>query len=305
MMILIITSSYDHTCDFLINKYPDASFFRLNTDYFYEYKISYGRDGFKIVNNNGESIASTDCSSIYYRKPANQDLENVIEPKYRNFIHKECISLIEGIADSFDGLCLSSPSKMRKADNKIIQASIAKKVGFKIPTFLIGNHSELIIKKDECDEKYIVKPLASGVVSDGLTKEFVQTNLYCSDMTEEMLKYSPVYFQVYQEKDYETRVTVVDGSFFCIRIDSDNKIDWRKQNNRTSYSVNIIPENVRINCLKYMECFDMKFGCFDFIIKNNVWYFLEMNANGQWLWLELVTGVEISAAIMKVLGYEV
>lgn len=304
-MILIITSSYDHTCDFLINKYPEVFFFRLNTDYFYEYKISYGSDGFIIKSNNGGSITSAECSAIYYRKPTNQDLEDVIEPKYRNFVHKECISLIEGIADSFGGLCLSSPSKMRKADNKIIQANVAKKVGFNIPKFLIGNNSDLIFNKNHHDEEYIVKPLASGIVSDGLTKEYVQTNLYSSEKTEEMLKYSPVYFQTYQEKDYETRVTVVDGVFFCIRIDSENKIDWRKYNNRTSYSVNIIPENVRLKCLEYMSYFDMTFGCFDFIIKNDVWYFLEMNANGQWLWLELATGVEISAAVMKVLGYEV
>lgn len=299
-MILIITSSYDHTSDFIVNKYPDAVFFRLNTDYFYEYKISYGSDGFKIVNNKGKSITSADCSSIYYRKPANQDLENAIEPKYRNFVHKECISLIEGIADSFDGLCISSPSKMRKADNKVIQASIAEKVGFKMPRFSISNYSDFIVNNDG---QHIVKPLASGIISDKLTKEFVQTNLYCSDISEEMLKYSPVYFQIYQEKDYETRVTVVNGSFFCIRIDSENKIDWRKNNNRNSYSVINIPEGVRISCLEYMAYFDMLFGCFDFIIKDDVWYFLEMNANGQWLWLELATGVEISAEIMKVLKH--
>lgn len=303
-MILIITSSYDHTCNFLINKYPDARFFRLNTDYFYDYKISYGRDGFKIENNIGESISSGDCSSIYYRKPANQSLENVIDGIYRNFVHKECISLIEGIADSFDGLCLSSPSKMRKADNKITQASIAEKLGFNIPAFSIGNHSDFIVNNDERDENYIVKPLASGVVSDGLTKEFVQTNLYSAEVEDDMLKYSPVYFQTYQEKDYEARVTVVGETFFCVRIDSDDKIDWRKNNNINSYSVVNIPGDVRIKCIKYMAFFDMAFGCFDFIIKNDVWYFLEMNANGQWLWLELATGIEISAEVMKVLGYE-
>ena len=45
----------------------------------------------------------------------------------------------------------------------------------------------------------------------------------------------------------------------------------------------------------------MKFGCFDFIIKDDLWFFLEMNANGQWAWLEFETGLNISGAIIDFL----
>jgi len=46
----------------------------------------------------------------------------------------------------------------------------------------------------------------------------------------------------------------------------------------------------------------MEFGCFDFIVNNDEWYFLEMNSNGQWAWLEFETGSPISQEIVEYLN---
>jgi glutathione synthase/RimK-type ligase-like ATP-grasp enzyme len=44
----------------------------------------------------------------------------------------------------------------------------------------------------------------------------------------------------------------------------------------------------------------LNFGCFDFIVtSNNDYIFLECNPNGQWLWIELETGYEISKIIAE------
>lgn len=297
---LIITSSFDRTCDFLISRYQHIDFFRFNTDDFFNYQVSYSEDGFILKSNDGAIITSYTCKSIYYRKPAPQPLSNIIDEKYWGFVHRECMSFIEGIADSFDGFCLSPPSKMKYADNKISQAKIARLIGFNIPEFTIGNHISFE-DNSQCKKKYIVKPLASGMVITGNKKEIVQSNIYLNHYPDDNLKYTPIYFQYYQNKDYETRVTVVGECFFTVKIVSNNKIDWRKSNNNIVYDIIDIPEIIKSQCLKYMKHFELNFGCFDFIVKSNIWYFLEMNANGQWLWLELETGVKISERIIRML----
>lgn len=44
----------------------------------------------------------------------------------------------------------------------------------------------------------------------------------------------------------------------------------------------------------------INFGCFDFIVTlDNDYVFLECNPNGQWLWIELATGYDISKVIAK------
>lgn len=301
-LILIITSSFDKTCDYLQAKYKSANFFRFNTDLFYQYHVSFTANGFSITNESNFNVNTLNCSAIYYRKPAHQSLSTIIDKHYHNFTHRECLAFIDGITDSFDGVCLSQPSRMRVADNKILQVKAAKSVGFTIPEFSICNNSDFVNKKE--NDTSIVKPLASGhILKDGY-KEIIQTNLYDSSVVNDALAYTPVYFQSYQEKDYEVRLTIVNKKGFCVKIVSDNQVDWRKLNNKIMYETIDTPDYIFSMCLDYMKFFSLRFGCFDFIVKDGRWYFLEMNANGQWLWLEFETKLPISDEIMRALGHD-
>jgi hypothetical protein len=49
----------------------------------------------------------------------------------------------------------------------------------------------------------------------------------------------------------------------------------------------------------YMKAFGLNFGCFDFIVPKGGGepIFLEMNPNGQWLWVQSKTGQDIGEAI--------
>ena len=56
-----------------------------------------------------------------------------------------------------------------------------------------------------------------------------------------------------------------------------------------------LPENIRQFCLAFLQRMKLNFGCFDFIVTPEVEYvFLECNPNGQWLWIEMETGYDIS-----------
>ena len=296
--VLMITSSFDKTCDYIINKYPEISFFRFDIDQFSLYKITYTQDGFEIHHDN-KSITSPSCHSIYFRKPTMENLNGTFDAKYHQYIHKEVYSVIEGIAESFEGKVLTRPSIMRKANNKVVQASLVKKSGFLVPEMAITNCVKAL--NAFAHQGGIIKPVSAGEITHGSTKEFVQTNKIDPSLNSELFKYSPVYLQHYIDKDFEVRVTIINKVLFPVRINSMNNVDWRKPNNQVSYEKCTIPLGIEEKCISYMKLCDMNFGCFDFLVKDKQWYFLEMNANGQWGWLEKETGLPISKAIVDYL----
>ena len=295
--ILIITSTYDRTCDYILSKYLNVEFFRLNLDRFSEYRISVNANGFIINHNSGSSITEKDCISIYYRKPSPENLMQVFGEEYQQFCHRESYSIVEGIVESFEGTCLSKPSIMRRSGNKVFQAKIVRQVGFLIPDYLITNsHKSLDFFYKN---KSIVKPLSTGMIERKDEKEIVQTNVFKHDIDLSALKYSPVYFQKYIPKDYECRATFVGDKEFSVKIESENDVDWRKRGNKIDYSECTLPNNVHKKCLQFMKYCNMEFGCFDFIVNDDTWYFLEMNVNGQWAWLEFEAKLNISKAIVE------
>lgn len=299
--ILMITGRQDRTCDYLQNKYQEISFFRLNLDQFSTYFVTATKSGFEIETDDS-TITQESCEAIYYRKPWMQDLTGIFDDKYHRFSHSEVLSLVDGIIESFEGPCLSKPSVLRRANNKILQLRLAHEIGFNVPDSVITNSFSRV--RGLGADRSIVKPLSIGTVDHPGVREYVQTNLLDWDVDSSFLNYSPSYFQKYIEKDFELRVTVIGDRFHTVRIDSKNKVDWRKRNNEISYSLTELPREITDKCKKLMKRLNMEFGCFDFMVKDSIFYFLEMNANGQWAWLEEITRCEISKNLISYLKNE-
>ncbi len=98
--VLVITSTYDLTVDYLILKNREnVKYYRLNTNTIEHYKISILLNGFKISCDEW-SVSSNDITSIYYRKPMLPNLSEY-DQSYHPFMAKELISFIKGIANTF------------------------------------------------------------------------------------------------------------------------------------------------------------------------------------------------------------
>ena len=295
--ILIITSSNDLTVDYLIGKYRSETFYRLNVDLFHEYKI--------VVTNSNITIESVswattflDLNSIYYRKPTLPDYRNTMSSEYLPFINSEIFGFIEGIIESFRGTCITKPSILRVANNKIVQCLKAKEIGLNLPEAWITNSVQAI----SFEQALIVKPISNGEIVNGMEKIFVQTNMVDSKHGTENLKYCPAYFQKFIDKDFDLRVTVVGQNIFPVKINSTDKVDWRHPGAKLSYEKFEISHSVREMCLKLLRDFGLRFGCIDFVSQRGELYFLEVNANGQWLWLEEELGIDISGSILSELS---
>lgn len=301
MNILIITSSFDLTVDYFIEKFRNRSdFYRLNMDLFSDYEI-------KMTHNEGFSIKSEywtlkqdEIDSIYYRKPSFPDMSNY-DVKYHRMMQKDMLTLVKGIADSFDGRCLSKPSILSCAENKVYQLCVANAVGFITPKTLISNSSSEGCAF--CNEiKSIIKPLSIGKVYSERRVGIIQTNMVDECYNFDGLELSPTYFQEYVIKDYEVRATIINKNVYSVKIEASDKVDWRKSESRNLYSVIEIPKEIEDQCFQMMDKLNLKFGAFDFIVNNDKYYFLEINPNGQWYWLEEALNLNISESIFNYLA---
>src|SRR5271166_4299890 len=118
----------------------------------------------------------------------------------------------------------------------------------------------------------------------------------------------PLTIQNYIEKSYELRVTVVGDRIFACKIDSqkagnDTAIDWRRYNiPKTPHSRYELPRNVQEKLLLFHSYFGLTASSFDIIrSRQGDFVFLETNPYGQWLWIEDLTGLQITAAITDAL----
>ena len=294
--ILIITCSYDKTIDYIIekNKYR-ANFFRFNVDLFADYGITISNSYWEISYRN-KTIYSNTTLSIYYRKPTFPDTSD-FAPEYRRIINSDILAIIDGLANSFSGVVLTKPYLLRQAENKIFQLIYAKSHSILMPKSFIGNNDHWKCINDQ----RIIKPISVGKIETSSGIAIIQTNLMHENDSYDSPELTPVYIQEYIKKSFEVRITVVDDDFFAVKIVSDNMIDWRAGNNN-QYEIIDIPIEIK-KCIKMMmKDFQLRFGAIDYIVDvDGIWYFLEINPNGQWQWLECILGLSISDSIMNML----
>lgn len=294
--ILIITCSYDKTIDYIIekNKYR-ANFFRFNVDLFADYGITISNSYWEISYRNN-TINSNTTLSIYYRKPTFPDTSD-FAPEYRRIINSDILAIIDGLANSFSGVVLTKPYLLRQAENKIFQLIYAKSHSILMPKSFIGNNDYWKCINDQ----RIIKPISVGKIETSSGIAIIQTNLMHENDSYDSPELTPVYIQEYIKKSFEVRITVVDDDFFAVKIVSDNMIDWRAGNNN-QYEIIDIPIEIK-KCIKMMmKDFQLRFGAIDYIVDvDGKWYFLEINPNGQWQWLECILGLSISDSIMNML----
>jgi len=313
LLILFITSTFDPHVDYLIEQ-TRHDFFRLNTDEYLDYhqinfEVTSNSIKSNIINNSGVPFDVKSITSAYYRRPEiPKKIINILDDNIKQLVEAETKEFLRQFYHSYPEIkWLCSPWKIYFARGRLNQLVQAKKMGFKIPQTLFTSSKEELLKFfNKCNQKIIIKTINSGSCvkhKDDLepiyTEVIDSTNIDALNF--ELLKNSPSLFQEFIDAEYELRITSVGIKNFSVKITS-NITDWRKRDALPSYSTYDLPTAVSEGLSKYLEYYKLNFGCFDLMKgKNGEYYFLELNPNGQWLWLELETGIPIGKSIVDFL----
>lgn len=201
------------------------------------------------------------------------------------------------------------------ASSKMEQIAQAIFVGFKAPNTCFTNRQEDVLAMIGEHQELVLKPIASdGVMEDDKKAEYF---FYTQKVSQQDIANAPKeaftqtvsYVQEYIPKAFELRVTVVAKKVFACKIESqhlaynEGKVDWRQgYDHGLRYEPFDLPDDISEKCIKFLDKMRLNFGAFDFIVTPSGEYiFLECNPNGQWLWIEMETGLKISEAIADAL----
>ncbi|MDT0343089.1 ATP-grasp ribosomal peptide maturase [Streptomyces litchfieldiae] len=204
---------------------------------------------------------------------------------------------------ALDGpLWVNHPLRIAAADYKPAQLALAQRLGLTVPPTLVTNDPDEAREFISIQGEVIHKTLRwtpyqrDGVPVTGWAEPVTAAEI------DESVRVTPHLFQARVDKVADLRVLVVGRRTFAVRIDSD-LLDWRKDYSALSYTVEYLPDQVNKALLTYLERLGLVSGSFDLAVDRagNHWW-LELNPNGQWGWLETETGLKMSAAFADLLS---
>jgi glutathione synthase/RimK-type ligase-like ATP-grasp enzyme len=195
------------------------------------------------------------------------------------------------------------------ARSKLLQLRIAARLGFKIPETHVTADPRAIRDRYRTWGGRMVAKLAGGqIVAHSIDTQFlVPTTLVTQhDLQDEAaLCACPAIYQRLVEKLHDLRVTVVGDEVFACRIDSPAhekaRVDWRAAGEA---ALDLQPcgldTAIADRCRALLRTLGLEIAGIDFIVTpDGDTVFLEINAAGQWAWVQEATGLPIAASIAR------
>ncbi|MBC9797785.1 MvdC/MvdD family ATP grasp protein [Sinomicrobium weinanense] len=268
------------------------------------------------LDRDGQRHSLHDITAVWYRRSHNlaYGLNQILEGTYLSSAQKEIRRTLFGMLESMPCFQIDTFSKYRRLDSKEEQMKIASALGLNIPDTCITNNP------DEARDFVlshpggaIVKMQSSFAIYRDGKEHVVFTNIVSEKDLEavDALQYCPMQFQEKLEKSKELRVTIVGDAVFTYAIDSQKmenaKIDWRREGNTLldQWEPYQLPHEIEEKLLQIMDIYQINYGAIDIIVTpEEGYYFLEINAAGEYLWLDHLADGAISKQIARVLTGE-
>jgi glutathione synthase/RimK-type ligase-like ATP-grasp enzyme len=200
---------------------------------------------------------------------------------------------------------MSHPAAIWSSEFKPFQLSLAARIGLPIPATVITNDPSAIRKAFDQFGAMIAKPVRRGhITQNGHTSAIFTSQVLKEHLDEiESARYSPAIYQPLIPKRFDVRVTIVGRQVFAAAIGSQSDpaaaIDWRLTSNPVlpHYPMKL-PGRLTDQLQQLMESLGLTFGAIDLIQNTDgEFVFLEVNPNGQWLWLDNILNLGVSEAV--------
>lgn len=312
-MFLIVTSKDDVTADYLIERLKERSinFFRFHPEDLlnqFEVGLSVGQSRLEACILDKATSRELDLSSVngaYYRKPKLPDCSSIDFPEFARKELAETLTALWSVVPSQNWL--NHPSRLKIAGNKFAQLTKAQALGFSIPDTLIETRSREIVSFAGKNQNHVVTKSMSMGSLDPAGSRIVFTSIITNDdlaMFAEKCSLVPLLVQQRIAKLADIRITVVGEKVFAVAIYPKSEcVDWRldhinAQNGLHHESVRI-PSDIQNRCIELTTSLGLRFSCIDLLLgRDETYYFLEVNPNGNWAWLESRLEIPLRDAII-------
>ncbi|MGW1804154.1 ATP-grasp ribosomal peptide maturase [Streptomyces sp. NPDC002078] len=243
----------------------------------------------------------TRVRSVYWRRPEWPSFAN-LSPDDSRFAAAQVRYGLGGTLYALDGpLWVNHPLRIAAADYKPVQLALAQQLGLAIPPTLVTNNPTEARRFIRTQGDAIFKTLRwTPYTRDGVPMTG-WADPVTPDEIDDSVRVTPHLFQACVDKAADLRVLIVGRHTFSVRIDSE-LLDWRKDYSALTYTVEHLPDRVDKALHAYLDRLQLVSGSFDLAVdRAGDYWWLELNPNGQWGWLETETGLPMSAAFADLL----
>ena len=242
-----------------------------------------------------------DVAAVWWRLAHQTVVPAGIRTAEDDFRQAECDGFLQGLLWSIPAVWVNDPGADRTAARKIVQLETALRSGFAIPETLITNDP------DEARSFVGSRPGPVVYKRTGTGRaEFSETRVVTpADLNRlESIRSAPTTFQDYVDAECDLRVVWIDGVEWTVRIDSQSGVG--RVDSRLDTSVDFTPERLPAAVSKsiatVMGALGLVFGVLDIRLgADGEYYFLEVNPQGQFAYLEIKTGLPIFRSLASYL----
>ena len=246
-----------------------------------------------IPSRDGSKVDIRDFDLIWWRRSGSSQIisKDIQNASHIDLINNDCRDALLGILlNEFNGIWINDPHATRIAENKLVQLKIAQKLGFKVPDTLVSqNVSEIKNFFEKHSDKVIIKPVKGTREIPVYTRFLKKSHL----QYEKQMNLCPAMYEEYVSGDTHIRANCFGKNIFSAAIKSDD-LDWRK-NLDSSFSQVDLPDEIEKRIIKLLNMLGLKMGIIDIKInENNEYVWLEINPQGQFLFVEGLTGMNLT-----------
>jgi glutathione synthase/RimK-type ligase-like ATP-grasp enzyme len=206
---------------------------------------------------------------------------------------KNFLDLGDDLSDTF---WVNEPAAADAAESKLVQLRLAQKIGLLFPDAIITNDASAVSRLLNKHKKIIFKQFQGHMWKSRSTGELRSCGPvlldYGSQLPENAIGVCPGIYQRYIDKIFDVRVTIIGDHVFAIRLWRKNHtayVDWRPHIYDDDMLVEefSLPEGVLCKLRMLMLQLKLTYGCIDLVAdKNGELFFLEVNQQGQFLFVE-------------------
>jgi ATP-grasp ribosomal peptide maturase len=255
------------------------------------------------------TVALESIRSVYFRRPTGFVFPDGMTDAERRFAGSEARRGIGGLLMALPScLWLNHPSRVADAEYKPYQLAAAARCGLDVPrTVLTNDPTAVDDAREYLGPELVYKPLGLTSVVDGDRLSM----LYTTAVPPEFIADKRVALTVHQfqkriHKYRDVRATVVGDQVYAADLFSggpDVLLDWRADYSAIRYERTQLPEQVEARLLALTRQLGLRFCAADFVVTpEEEYYFVDLNPNGEWGWIEKEAGLPIAAAVAELLA---
>jgi len=249
------------------------------------------------------TVDLTEITGAWYRSPTTFQFPAGLSGTERQHAHNEAKLGLGGVLMTLPIMWVNHPARSADAAYRPVQMAAAAACGLAVPDTVITNSADAVHRFAQDHDAVVTKMLGAPAILESSGRRIAFTERLTPQHLADLrgIQHTAHQFQAWVDKQRECRVTVVGNQIFAVAIDAHSsaaRIDWRADYSALSYERIELPEQVTSGIAALMRRLGLVYGALDFVITpDGGWQFLEINAGGQFGWLEDAAGIPVTTTL--------